>query len=130
MSLTLARANQLVAKAMEAATTHEVTVVVVVTDLGGHAVSLQRMEAASYINAETAQRKAIMASAFATPTHQVQTMIGKDPIAGPIIAADQRVSLLPGGVPILVDGRCVGGLGVAGGHYLQDQAIAEDAVSQ
>jgi len=125
----LQQALSLAQRAIEAGVNQDVRVAVVIVDLGGHPVAISRMDGTSYLMTEVAQRKAIMAAAFATPTHQVQTMIGKDPVAGPIIAADQRISMLPGGMPIVVDGHCVGGLGVAGGHYLQDQAIAEYTVT-
>jgi uncharacterized protein GlcG (DUF336 family) len=129
VSINLQQAMALVNRAVEAGQTQGVNVAAVVVDLGGHAVAISRMDGTSYIMTDVAQRKAIMAAAFATPTHHVQTMIGKDPVAGPILAADQRISMLPGGMPILQDGKCVGGIGVSGGHYLQDQAIAEYAVA-
>lgn len=129
MAIALARAQELVRRAVEAGGAQGVNVVAVAVDLGGHPVAVARMDGVSYLNTDVAQRKAVLAAAFATPTHQVQTMIGKDPIAGPVIAADPRIALLPGGVPVLEDGRCVGGLGVAGGHYLQDQAVAEYAIA-
>jgi glc operon protein GlcG len=129
VSISLQQAQSLAQRAVEAGATQSVNVAVVVVDPGGHPVAISRMDGTSYIMIDVAQRKAIMAAAFATPTHHLQTMIGKDPVAGPIIAADQRVSMLPGGMPILEEGKCIGGLGVSGGHYLQDQAIAEYAVA-
>jgi uncharacterized protein GlcG (DUF336 family) len=55
-------------------------------------------------------------------------MVGKDPVAGPVLQADERVCLLPGGAPIKADGICVGAIGIAGAHYMQDQAIADFSV--
>lgn len=129
MSVSLKLAHDLVTRALEAGAAQEVRVVVAVVDLGGHPVALARMDGTSYLNSDVAVRKAVLSAALAAPTHQIQTIIGKDPVAGPVLAADQRIAMLPGGYPVLVDGKCVGGLGIAGAHYLQDQAIAEYALS-
>jgi uncharacterized protein GlcG (DUF336 family) len=128
MSVTLARAQELIGRALEAAAAQKVGMAAVVVDLGGHLVAAVRMPDVSFLNTDTAARKATLAAAFGTPTHQIQTMLGKDPIAGPVIAADQRICLIPGGVPIMDAGKCIGGLGVAGGHYAQDQALAQYAI--
>jgi len=130
VTISLQKALGLVQRALEAGQAQSVGIVAVVVDLGGHPVAAARMDGVSFINTEVAQRKATLAAAFGTPTHQLQAMIGKDPIAGPIVSADQRISLLPGGLPILEEGRCIGGLGIAGGHYLQDQAVGEYAIAR
>lgn len=130
MSIPLSIAQKVAARALEAAETHEVKIVAVVVDLGGHPVVAMRMDGASYVNTDMAKRKGNLAAAFSTSTAQIHTMIGKDPVAAPVLQADSGIALLPGGAPILVDGKCVGGLGIAGGHYLQDQAVADFAVGE
>jgi len=37
--------------------------------------------------------------------------------------------VLGGGLPILVDGRCIGGVGVSGGSEEQDEACARAALA-
>ena len=37
--------------------------------------------------------------------------------------------LVPGGYPLMVAGRCVGGVGVSGGRHQDDVKIAEAAVA-
>lgn len=119
-----------VQKAIEAANSHGVRIVAVVVDTGGHTVVTQRMEGCSYVNTDVAVRKATLASAFGASTQQIGTMVGKDPIAAPVLHADNRLCMLPGGVPLMDAGTCVGALGIAGAHYMQDQAIADFAVAQ
>lgn len=125
----LEQASAAVQKAIQAATSHGVNVVAVVVDTGGHPVVIHRMTGASFVNTEVATRKATLAAAFGTPTQQIATMVGKDPIAAPVLQADTRLCMLPGGVPLMDGGACVGALGIAGAHYMQDQAIADFAVS-
>jgi uncharacterized protein GlcG (DUF336 family) len=43
-------------------------------------------------------------------------------------SGDEQVVALPGGLPIAGDSGPIGGIGVSGGHYSQDQAIAEAAL--
>lgn len=128
--LPLQKAQEVVRRAVEAAAAQNVNIVAVAVDLSGHPVAVARMDATSYINTDVAQRKAVLSAAFGAPTHAVQAMIGKDPIANPVLTSDPRIAMLPGGMPIVSDGKCVGGVGVAGGHYLQDQAVAEYATGQ
>ena len=39
-----------------------------------------------------------------------------------------RLVVFGGGYPIKVDGQVVGGIGVSGGHYSEDQQVAETAL--
>jgi uncharacterized protein GlcG (DUF336 family) len=45
-----------------------------------------------------------------------------------LAAGPQRWTAMEGGVPILVDGECLGGVGVAGGNWEFDEKIARLAV--
>jgi len=40
-------------------------------------------------------------------------------------AANDRLVVFGGGYPVVVDGAVVGGIGVSGGHYSEDQEVAE-----
>lgn len=126
----LEQAQAAILKAVEAAASHGVKVVAVVVDSGGHPVAVQRMDGASFVNTEVATRKATLAAAYGASTQQIGVMVGKDPLAAPVLNADARLCMLPGGVPIVLDGVCVGALGVAGAHYMQDQAIADYSVAR
>lgn len=128
MTLTASDARQLIDKAIAAAESQGVAVVASVVDSAGHVVALARMDGVSFLNTEMASRKALLAAAFGAPTHGVQAMTAADPILAASLSTDSRISLLPGGLPVLRDGRCVAGLGIAGGHYSQDQAVAEAAL--
>ena len=45
-----------------------------------------------------------------------------------LAAGAQRWTAMEGGFPILVGGECLGGIGVSGGDWQQDQDIATAAV--
>jgi len=46
-----------------------------------------------------------------------------------LAAGAQRWTAMEGGFPIIVDGECLGGIGVSGGDWEQDEAIAIEAVT-
>jgi uncharacterized protein GlcG (DUF336 family) len=41
----------------------------------------------------------------------------------------ERLVTFGGGFPIVVDGEVVGAIGVSGGHYTDDMAVADAALS-
>ena len=45
-----------------------------------------------------------------------------------LAAGPERWTAMEGGVPILVDGECIGGVGVSGGDWADRSAIAQAAV--
>ena len=45
-----------------------------------------------------------------------------------LAAGPERWTAMEGGVPVLVDGECIGGVGVSGGDWETDQRIAQAAV--
>jgi glc operon protein GlcG len=122
-------AQSAIAVTIEEATRLLLRVAVVVVDRGGHDVAVARMDGVAYVNVEVARRKARAASAFATPTHVMTDMIGRDPlIASAFAATDDELLVLAGGFPLAEVVTPVGGFGIAGGHYEQDQAIGEHVV--
>jgi uncharacterized protein GlcG (DUF336 family) len=52
-----------------------------------------------------------------------------DEVLALAFSGESQIAALPGGLPIAGDAGPVGGIGISGGHYSQDQAIAEAAVS-
>jgi uncharacterized protein GlcG (DUF336 family) len=46
-----------------------------------------------------------------------------------LAAGPTRWTAMEGGFPIIVDGQCLGGIGVSGGDWKQDEDIAKAAIS-
>ena len=63
-----------------------------------------------------------------SPTHVLAAIEQKVPSLQRAFDKDPHLLTLPGGFPIIVDGTVVGGLGVAGGDFDQDKAIAQKAI--
>jgi glc operon protein GlcG len=126
--LSLEQAMTILQKAIDAGGAQNCPIVAVVTDMSGQIIAAARMDGVGFINTEVARKKALCAVTFKLPTHEFVDAIGRDPLAKTVVMNDQTINVLPGGVPIKSGDEVVGGLGVAGGYYLQDRAIAEYAV--
>ncbi|MET8627637.1 heme-binding protein [Kitasatospora sp. NPDC004669] len=126
-SITQAAANALVDAVHTVAARLGFPAAVAVTDQGGHLKAFDRADDAPFLTAEVAVDKAWTAAAFHTPTHTWNGYLA-DPQVAPL-AGHPRLMAVGGGYPILVDGRCVGGLGISGGSYEQDQQAAEEALT-
>ncbi|MGH9033929.1 MAG: GlcG/HbpS family heme-binding protein [Acidimicrobiia bacterium] len=125
----LATAQGLVRKAVEAAHAQGLPVAAVVVDRGGHPVAMARMDGVSFVMSDAARRKATMASAMGTPTQAVAEMAQGDDLIAAAFTGSEHVIALGGGLPIMGDAGPIGGFGIAGGHYTQDQAIADAAAA-
>jgi uncharacterized protein GlcG (DUF336 family) len=55
-------------------------------------------------------------------------MMGNDPKLASLFN-QAEFSLIPGGLPLNVDGATVGGFGVSGGHYRMDEEVAVAALA-
>lgn len=125
----LATAQGLVTKTIEAARAQGVAVAAVVVDRGGHVVAAARMDGVSFVMADVARKKATLSSAMGAPTHAVAEMAKGDALLAAAFTGSDDVIALGGGLPVMGEAGPVGGLGVAGGHYTQDQAVAEAAMT-
>jgi glc operon protein GlcG len=47
---------------------------------------------------------------------------------GLALASDAKLTCLRGGLPLMVDGQCVGGIGVSGGPEAEDVLVAQAGV--
>ena len=129
-ALSLDLAQRVVTAALDAAAAERVPIAAVVVDPAGRVVAGARMDGVPWVNWDVAARKAAAAAVFGAPTHVVRAMADEDPVLVTALAAtDGEVLAVPGGFPVVVDGAPVGGLGLAGGHYLQDQQIGEKALA-
>ncbi len=123
--LQLSLALELVQATLKAAEAAEFKAAVVVVDTAGNVVASARADGLAFPNYNAAYRKARTSGIMGAPTHVLADFLNQDPLIAAAMAKDPDIFLLPGGLPIVVEGVPVGGLGVAGAHYSQDQAAAE-----
>lgn len=121
-------AQQLIQAAIQAAEQQNLAVAASIVDIGGHLVAFTRMDGVGYMANDITRRKAITACNFKMPTHAFYELLQKVPELQFAIAKEPEVLAVAGGMPIIVKGTCIGGLGVGGGNFEQDQQIAEKAM--
>nr|WP_240150838.1 heme-binding protein [Streptomyces sp. SID7805] len=106
-----------------------VAVAVAVVDSGGNLQTLARMDTATFWSTTIATHKAVTAAGLGVPTVAFGKFAAQDPILLATMATQPGSALLPGGIPIVVDGAIAGAIGVAGGTKGEDEPIAETGVT-
>ena len=113
-TLTLDEARPMVERAIKASANAGCAVSVAICDEAGNLVLFERMCGARSHTIELACQKARLSAQIGIPTA--------------ILAAAGKGDVLAGGMPILVDGKSVGSIGVSGATPDQDGSIAEAAI--
>ena len=119
--LTLEDAKRIAAAAEIEAKHNNWRVVIAVVDDGGHLLYLQRNHDTQFGSVETAIAKAYSAIAFQRPTKASEDAV----MSGRLIhLALPSVIPAEGGIPLILNGIVVGGLGVSGVRSPEDGQIA------
>ena len=124
-SITLEAAHQAVAAAAAKAEEIGVPMAIAVVDPDGTLKAFSRMDGAALLAVRIAQQKAWTAISFGLPTLGLWEFIKEDPPLLHSLPHQEDMILFGGGSPINVDGKMIGGIGVSGGHYTQDQECAD-----
>jgi uncharacterized protein GlcG (DUF336 family) len=114
--MSLAEARAIVQAAEDFARGRNACMAVVVVDQSANVVSSDRMDACSPSNTHLAEGKAFASVMFRQTTEMLGELAKSRPdrYFGIINMYPGRVYLVGGGVPLVVDGRVVGAVGVAG----------------
>ena len=93
-----------------------------VVDAGGHVIAEQRMDGAALGALRLAEGKAYTAVLWGTRTGDFTESTQPGGPDWGWNTTDDRIVVYPGGIPLLADGRLVGGLGASGGLADEDEA--------
>jgi len=130
--LTTRGAKQMLAAAIGKAEGFGIAVTVAIVDAGGHLLVLERMDGGRFHTVHSSTTKAVTAASNKRPTTtkgaQGQDLDTLHALGLALAAGPGRWTATEGGFPVVVDGECVGGIGVSGGDWAQDEAIARAAV--
>ena len=97
---------------------------IAVVDDGGHLLAFVWMDGARVLSIDSSTRKAMTAASSRIPTSGVS----KDNELKLAHATSGKLTNLKGGLPIIIDGHCVGGIGVGSGTGEQDLEVAREAL--
>ena len=120
-TITISQAKKVADAALAPARANGWTVAIAIADPGGHLVYLEKMDETQVGSVAIAETKARSAAIFkrSTKTFQDRLDRGGD---GLRVLGLAGVVPVEGGLPIVVDGKLIGALGVSGGSSAEDEA--------
>lgn len=117
-----------IAQAAEAeAARNQWAVTIAIVDDGGHLLWLQRLDGAAPLSAHIAPAKAHTAALGQRESRVYEEMINQGRVS--FLSVPAVAGLLEGGVPILVQGVCVGAVGVSGVKSSEDAQVARAGIA-
>jgi glc operon protein GlcG len=130
--LTCQGAKQMMTTAVDMAKQAGIAISCAIVDAGGHMILLERMDGGRFHTVHSCTTKAVCAASNRRPT-TAKGAAGQDldvshAIGLALAAGPERWTAMEGGVPVLIDGQCIGGGGVSGGDWETDLRIAKAAV--
>jgi glc operon protein GlcG len=130
--LTHQGAKRIMMTAIDLASQAGIAISCAIVDAGGHVILLERMDGGRFHTVHSSTTKAVCAASNRRPT-TAQGAVGQDldvshAIGLALAAGPERWTAMEGGVPVMLDGQCLGGVGVSGGDWETDLRIAKASV--
>jgi len=122
--LTLEDCKEMSAAAEAEARRHNWNVAIAILDDGGHLLHLVRMDGATPANAAIAVEKARTAATTRRPSKMWEERVA----GGRLSMLKMPVLPVQGGLPIMVEGTCVGGIGASGVQSHEDEQIVQAGI--
>jgi glc operon protein GlcG len=117
-----------IANAAEAeAIANQWPVTIAIVDDGGHLLWLQRLDGAAPISAHIAPAKARTSALGRRESKVYEEMINNGRSA--FLSAPALDGMLEGGVPVMIDGHCIGAVGVSGVKASEDAQVARVGIA-
>ncbi len=126
-ALQLADVKMIAAAAEAEALSNGWAVSIAIVDDGGHLLWLQRLDGAAPVSAHIAPAKAHTAALGRRESRVYEEVINQGRMS--FLSAPTLQGMLEGGVPILVDGHCLGAVGVSGVKSTEDAQIARAGIA-
>ena len=130
--LTLAGARKMTDAAVAGATRSGHAIAVAIVDAGGHPLLIERMDGGRFHTVHSSTTKAVCAASNKRPTTARgaagQALDTVHALGLALAAGAERWTAMEGGYPIIVDGECIGGIGVSGADWETDDRLAREAV--
>lgn len=107
-----------------------VNMVISVLDEGGNLIAVHRMDDAWLASVEIAQNKAWTSVALKMPTSNLaEATVPNAELYGLNTTNNGRIVVFGGGIPLTIDGKVVGAVGVSGSSVAHDVQVAQAAVN-
>ena len=124
LSINLDTAKKIAASAIAEARKNNWAMAVAITDVGGVLSYFEKMDGTQTGSVRVAFGKARSAALFKRPTRAFQDAVAAGGDGLRILRLEGAVPI-EGGLPLLMDGKIVGAIGVSGGTSQQDGVVAK-----
>jgi len=122
-SVTLETAKKVAAPALAEAEKNHWAMAVAIVDTSGNLVYYEKMDNTQLGSANVAIDKARTAALFKRPSKAFEDAVTNAP-GGARVLSLRGVTAIEGGIPLVLDGKIVGAIGVSGGTSAQDGQCA------
>jgi glc operon protein GlcG len=118
------QARKAIAGAVANAKTQNLPMAIAVVDTAGQLVAFERMDNTQFGSIAVSQDKAASAALYRRPTKVFQDALAAGG-AGLRILTLRGANAVEGGIPLIIDGKIMGAIGVSGGSAEQDGVVAK-----
>ena len=122
--LTIAHAKSSAAAAIKLAESRALKVAIAIVDDGGRPLYFERMDDVPWGSGDVAVGKAISAAAYRRSTAVFDKRLTEGRLA---VLGQAHAFPIQGGVPLMLDGYCVGAIGASGALAAEDTELCEAA---
>ncbi len=126
-TLEFADVQRMAAAAVDEAVRNQWAVCIAIVDDGGHLLQLQRLDGAATTSSYISTSKAHTAALGRRESKVYEDMINGGRTS--FLSAPMLHGLMEGGVPIIVDGQCIGAIGVSGVKSTEDAQVARAGIA-
>jgi uncharacterized protein GlcG (DUF336 family) len=119
--------QRMAAAALDEAVRNHWAVCIAIVDDGGHLLHLQRRDGAAATSSYISTSKAHTAALGRRESKVYEDMVNGGRIS--FLSAPLLHGLMEGGVPIMVDGQCIGAIGVSGVKSSEDAQVAKAGIA-
>lgn len=119
--------QRIAAAALDEAVRNQWAVCIAIVDDGGHLLHLQRLDGAAATASYIAPSKAHTAALGRRESKVYEDIVNGGRTA--FLSAPLLHGMLEGGVPIMVDGQCIGAVGVSGVKSSEDAQVAKAGIA-
>jgi glc operon protein GlcG len=124
-SISFEMAKKVMAAAEAEAIKNNWNMVITILDTGGNRVMMERLDNAVLAAISVFEGKARTAVGFRRPSKAIDDAIAGGGAALRLLSIQGEGVFVQGGLPIVVDGKVVGAIGVSGGSSQQDEQVAQ-----
>lgn len=127
-SINFAQAKEVLAAAEAEAAKQNFTVAIAIVDTAGKLVAFSKGDNTQAASVEVSEAKAVSAVGYKRPTKAFQDTVAAGGVGLRVLTLPGAVAA-EGGVPLVVDGKIIGAIGVSGMTSEQDGVVAAAGVA-